>query len=223
MPHALVWDGDIPDRGVFPVSGDYRRQQHRGLVLIGTKGVERLTPDIAARLARRLLSPAALVEGVDLHLLDPGLHDEMAQATGFALTLPPVGNFSNPFYSVHSRRNDRFLAARAPLRALFPNTDFTEFAFTGHMLGALASSHPGRFAELRTLLQQAWAQRMAELLRRLPPRGVVLDFRQPNCLPRPRLAPPGVTPVIIDAGNRGVAGRLVFDALAGVPNWKRPA
>lgn len=218
MQQAWAWGGDAPGGGVVPSVDDARRQHHRGLVLIGEKGVDRLTPDIAGRLARRLLSPAALVEGVDLHLHDAALRDDMALATGFVLTLPPVGNFTNAFYRVHPRRNDRFLMPKPALKAMFPRVDFTEFAFTGHMLGTLASTHPTRFADLRTLLQQAWAQRMAELLRCLPPRGVLLEVVQPFCLPRPRLAPPGVVPLRIDQAQRGATGRLLFDALTKVRN-----
>ncbi len=42
---------------------------------------------------------------------------------------------SNRFYSVHPRRNDRFLRASTVLQAIYSDVDFADFTFTRHMLG----------------------------------------------------------------------------------------
>ena len=134
--------------------------RHRALMLIGPRRGRRIEGRLARRVLDRLLQPAAQVEGVDLHLADPRLADLGAESDAFILLLPPLGNLSNPFYAVHPRRNDRFVVARDPLRALYPEVDFASFAFTGHALGTLAATCPQRFAEVRRGLAAAWGTRM---------------------------------------------------------------
>ena len=63
-------------------------------------------------------------------------------------------NMSNRFYTVHPRRNDRFLRASPMLRGIYHDVDFTEFNFTRHMLSRLREISEERFAlvveELKT-------------------------------------------------------------------------
>ncbi len=73
-------------------------------------------------------------------------------------------NMSNRFYSVHPRRNDRFLGASARMQAQFPEVDFTEFNFTGHLVQSLARTAPERFHKLHEELQEAWVSRMRSIL-----------------------------------------------------------
>jgi hypothetical protein len=56
-----------------------------------------------------------------------------------------VQNLSNPYYTVHPRRNDRFLRASARLQNLYQDVDFTEFHFTRHMLQTLQMVSAPRF------------------------------------------------------------------------------
>jgi hypothetical protein len=81
---------------------------------------------------------------------------------------------SNPFYTVHSRRNDRFLAATPALRALYPEVDFTEIHFTRHLLQVLACADTARFAEVVEALRQTWLMQMRALLSRLPAQRLLL-------------------------------------------------
>ncbi len=67
-----------------------------------------------------------------------------------------AGNNSNALYSVHPRRNDRFLKATPALRALYPRTDFAQFNFTRHLLKSLHERSPEAFAELRQHLRTSW-------------------------------------------------------------------
>jgi len=147
-------------------------------VLIGSE-----PPDPLPRfMLRQLLSPAARIEGADCRLNDPLLLEQAHKARAFVMLLPPLGNLGNPFYSVHPRRNDRFLAARPTLKALYPEVDFTEFGFTGHMLGTLAGTCPARFAEVHRLLRLTWRERLAALLAHLPDNGVLLHLPGPDWL-----------------------------------------
>src|SRR6056297_2682323 len=70
--------------------------------------------------------------GPDVLAGDPGLLRMARRARAVVVQLPCAMNLSNPFYRVHPRRNDRFVAAETPLRDLFPEVDFTEFHFTRH-------------------------------------------------------------------------------------------
>lgn len=111
--------------------------------------------------------------------LDAFLHDAdtLHVAKGAATVVVQVlgaQNLTNRFYSVHPRRNDRFVAASADLQALYRDIDFTEFTFTRHLLAVLQSRSPARFAVLAAELQAAWQTRMAELLRALPGRRLLL-------------------------------------------------
>ena len=70
-------------------------------------------------------------------------------ASGAAVTvLQIVGtqNMSNRFYTVHPRRNDRFLDASAMLKTVYPEVDFSEFNFTKHMLTKLYEVSRERFS-----------------------------------------------------------------------------
>lgn len=190
--------------------------RHRGLMLFGPgRNMLRQRRDLwlAHRVLDRLLRPSALIEGVDLHLGDPWLAERAANASGFVLLLPPLGNLSNPFYVVHPRRNDRFVAARAPLRALFPEVDFTPFAFTGHALGVLATTCPERFAEIRHELACEWQRRMQALLDLLPAEGVLISTPQPAFLCLPTLALRNLTRIEADPDDRMSSARLLATAL----------
>jgi hypothetical protein len=85
-------------------------------------------------------------------------------------------NLSNRFYTVHPRRNDRFIRASTVLQALFPEVDFAEYCFTRHMLQALFEQDAARFAIVRTELQMAWAARMSRFLADIGPRTLLLWF-----------------------------------------------
>ncbi|MGO4909191.1 DUF6473 family protein [Pseudorhodobacter sp. W20_MBD10_FR17] len=89
-------------------------------------------------------------------------------ASGAVLTVVQVvgaQNLSNRYYTVHPRRNDRFLRASPELQNLYPEVDFSEFHFTRHMLQSLFQASPHRFVKVAAALQATWAQRMAQLLR----------------------------------------------------------
>lgn len=191
---------------------------HPALALIDGSARSQPGEAMAERLAGRLLSPAAQIEGVDRLLGDPAIRDGARAARAFVLLLPPLGNLDNPLYRVHRRRNDRFLAARAPLKALFPEIDFADFDFTGHLLGSLAATCPVRFAEVRRILATVWSERVATLLAQLPPRGVLLHAPGSAWLPLPLPVPagPGLRALVVDPADPGGAAASLQGALTAV-------
>jgi hypothetical protein len=112
--------------------------------------------------------------GPDVILNDAGLLGLAGGARAVVLQTLPAMNLSNPYYTVHPRRNDRFLSGTDRLRRLYPEVDFTEFHFTRHMMRRLSTLCPVRFADLRQALQEVWVTRMETLLARLEPPVVLL-------------------------------------------------
>ena len=112
--------------------------------------------------------------GADVYLSDPatlevatGAHLAVVQVTG-------AQNLTNRFYTVHPRRNDRFIAASPLLRSMYREVDFTEIHFTRHLVQVLASKGEDRFAPIAEELKALWVHRMTALLDRMPRRVVLL-------------------------------------------------
>jgi hypothetical protein len=122
-------------------------------------------PDLIARKTGRTVVNLGIVNaGLDAYLNDPAA---IAVAAGAGLRIVQVlgaVNLSNRFYSVHPRRNDRFIAASAELLALYPEVDFTEFNFTRHLIQRLALLGSDRFEIVATELRAVWHRRMLRLL-----------------------------------------------------------
>jgi Domain of unknown function (DUF6473) len=136
--------------------------------------------------------------GPDVYLAEPEVLRIAAGAEAVVLQVLGAANLSNRFYTVHPRRNDRFIAATPELRALYREVDFTEFNFTRHMLTTLEAVSKDRFEQVAEVLRQTWAQRMGDLLAQLPGRTVLLWMGdQP---PQPRDQRRGVKqdPVLVD-------------------------
>ncbi len=114
--------------------------------------------------------------GVDLYLNDPALLDMLSGAAGKVVQVMGAQNLSNRFYSVHPRRNDRFLRASDRLQGLYPEVDFTEFHFVRHMLGRLSEVSGNRFHEVVEELRMAWTARMKHLLTQIRGKVVLLWF-----------------------------------------------
>lgn len=114
--------------------------------------------------------------GHDTYLHDPYVVEMAAQARVCVVQIGGAHNMSNRFYTVHPRRNDRFLRASPLMRQIFRDVDFTDFAFTRHMLESLRRFAPDRFAMLREELQAAWVARTRLLVQRLGGRAVLLWF-----------------------------------------------
>ncbi|WP_101066009.1 DUF6473 family protein [Roseovarius salinarum] len=105
--------------------------------------------------------------GPDVFLNDSELIGAAGGARLAVLQLPPATNLSNRFYTVHPRRNDRFVEASDLLQTVFRDVDFTEVHFTGHLLARLQATSPERFRMVRDELETAWVVRMKQLIERI--------------------------------------------------------
>ncbi|SFR56983.1 hypothetical protein SAMN04488005_2978 [Yoonia tamlensis] len=116
--------------------------------------------------------------GIDAFVNDDSVLDICRGAEMTVLQIMGANNLSNRFYSVHPRRNDRFVDASSVLQAIYEDVDFSEFSFTRHMLGALHDKSPRRFEIVVNELRQAWSARMKTLLDKLGSRVVLLWFSE---------------------------------------------
>ena len=137
--------------------------------------------------------------GPHVFLNDPGVLDIANRAELTIIQVLAAQNLSNPYYSVHPRRNDRFLRASARLRKLYSEVDFTEFHFTRHMLQSLYRVSPHRFAEVADALQATWIDRMSQLLGAIKGPKLLL-WMGDNVPPQPApAANPYTNPVMVNA------------------------
>ncbi len=105
--------------------------------------------------------------GLDVMMNDPAIAAAVEDADAVVMQITSAHNMTNRFYTVHPRRNDRFVAASAMLRTIYPRVDFTEFHFTRHLLKHLRSESEDRFEIIRTELEAAWVARMRKFLSRI--------------------------------------------------------
>lgn len=103
--------------------------------------------------------------GLDVMMNDPAIAAAVDDADAVVMQITSAHNMTNRFYSVHPRRNDRFLCASNMLRTIYPQVDFTEFHFTRHLLTHLRSVSEDRFGIIRTELEAAWVARMRRYLK----------------------------------------------------------
>lgn len=181
---------------------------------------------LARLLPGPVLNLGVMNAGLDVITQDPVIRNAMARARAVVLQVPSAQNMSNRFYSVHPRRNDRFLKASQILRTIYREVDFTEFHFTRHLLTHLKSLSGDRFAIIRAELEQAWVGRMIGLLNQLtaPVHLLWLSNRPLNeegggligLGPDPLF----VTPKMIDAVRPHVASVTV--AVPGGQDHRRP-
>ncbi|MEL6243860.1 MAG: DUF6473 family protein, partial [Pseudomonadota bacterium] len=123
--------------------------------------VERPYPDLIADLSGlKTINLGCPHAGLDVFASDPAIHEIGHLAECTVIQVVGAQNMSNAFYSVHPRRNDRFLKAGPRLRGLYPKVDFTEFHFTGHLLSTLAYQSPAAFEVIRSELRATWLGRM---------------------------------------------------------------
>lgn len=156
--------------------------------------------------------------GPDFYLSDPAALQVAAGARVAVVQVTGAEAMSNPFYTVHSRRNDRFLAATPALTALYPEVEFTEIHFTRHLLLVLQQSGPDRFATVAAGLKANWLQRMQALLAQLPDRRVLLWLA--DAAP-PEVAchlDPACGPLLVDAAMLAVLRPLVSTQVNAVPS-----
>lgn len=117
-----------------------------------------------------------LSAGIDVFLHDPFVPDAAAKAQVTVIQVLGAQNMSNRLYTVHPRRNDRFVEATRMLQTMYRDVDFAGVHFTGHLLKHLHKISPERFEMVVDELQTAWQARMRSFLSRIPGRVVLLWF-----------------------------------------------
>ena len=132
------------------------------------KFIERPFPDIVgARLGLPALNLGCVSAGVDVYHEDPTVLELARLAKLRVVQVAGAQNLSNRMYTVHPRRNDRFVKASRLLTVLYPEIDFTEIHFTGHLITALRATSTERFELVVEELTSAWQARMAKFLKRI--------------------------------------------------------
>ncbi|MCR8547971.1 DUF6473 family protein [Salipiger sp. P9] len=159
---------------------------------------------IEAALQHPCINFGAVNAGLDLYLHDPAVLHVAERAEICVLQIMGAQNMSNRYYSVHPRRNDRFLRASDRLQALYPEVDFTEFHFNRHLLSRLSALSDDRFTEIAEELRQAWMARMKHLLTMLRGRVLLLWFAD---------HPPSEKPVAGLEGDPLFIDRTMIEAL----------
>ena len=136
---------------------------------------------LAAALPGRVVNMGVMNAGLDVLLQDPVIREATLGASAIVLQVTGAQNMSNRFYTVHPRRNDRFVKATTMLRTIYREVDFTEFHFTRHLLTHLKSLSAERFAILEAELRSAWLARMKTFLgrSRVPVHLLWLSRRNP--------------------------------------------
>jgi hypothetical protein len=128
---------------------------------------------LQARLGVPVANFGVMNAGVDFYLRDPSvlLACQGARATVVAVT--GAQNVSNRFYTVHPRRNDRFVAPSRMLQTLFREVEFGDIHFTRHLLQVLAAADAVKFAIVADEIKTAWVARMKTLLEQLEGRTIL--------------------------------------------------
>ncbi|MEO9894745.1 MAG: DUF6473 family protein [Paracoccaceae bacterium] len=114
--------------------------------------------------------------GVDVLAQDAFMCEIRNQSKISVVQIVSPRNMSNRFYSVHPRRNDRFLKPSALLETVYREVDFSQFNFTKHMLKRLHEVSPERFRAVKEELQSAWSARMLQMLDEMSGQTVLLWF-----------------------------------------------
>ena len=159
--------------------------------------------------------------GVDAFVNDPTIMGACHDASLTVVQVMGANYLSNRFYSVHPRRNDRFLRASTVLQAIYREVDFADYTFTRHMLGALHEFSPDRFDIVVTELRSAWVARMRNMLNQIGKRSVLLWFSREELSNAPwqaRENPMGVDPLFITEAMIDQLRDLVMDVVIARPS-----
>jgi len=135
--------------------------------------------------------------GVDVFAGDPSVLDVCGTARLTVVQAVGAQNMSNRFYTVHPRRNDRFLRASSLMKTVFREMDFTEFHFTRHMLTTIRDISAEKYQMVVDELKSAWVARMKFLAQRVPGKTVLLHVPMRDTAGNMPLGP---DPLYVDQG-----------------------
>jgi hypothetical protein len=174
---------------------------------------------LAARTRWRVTNMGVPGAGVDVVMEDGAIQAAAATARAIVLQLTGAQGLSNRLYTVHPRRNDRFVKASEILGTIYRDVDFTEFHFVRHLLDHLKAVSPERFDVVRNELQTAWKIRMLRFLEnaQVPVHLLWFSRRDPDEVePEEGLGgePLFITRRMLDAVADAAASLTIVDAAA---------
>lgn len=150
------------------------------------KFIDRPVPALVEKeIGRTCVNFGCVNGGVDAFVNDPTIMAACHDAQLTVVQIMGANHLSNRFYSVHPRRNDRFLRASTVMQAIFNDVDFADFTFTRHMLQTLHELSPERFDIVVSELREAWVARMKNMLEQIGPRVILLWFSKEELSDRP--------------------------------------
>ncbi|MEM9901723.1 MAG: DUF6473 family protein [Pseudomonadota bacterium] len=173
---------------------------------------------IAEGLALRCANISAVNAGLDAFVEDQTLLSAASKAERVVVQVLGAANLSNDFYSVHPRRNDRFIAASPALQELYPEVDFTEFSFTKHLLTSLERRCADRFTLVVEELKLRWRLQMHRLLSEANGRCLLLWIAK---APPPREAVSvrsGADPLLVDTRMLADIGATAREIVQVIPS-----
>jgi hypothetical protein len=159
--------------------------------------------------------------GIDAFVNDPTIMAACHDADATVVQIMGANHLSNRFYSVHPRRNDRFLRASTVLEAIYNDVDFSEFTFTRHMLGCLYDKSPERFDIVVQELREGWIARMKNMLGQIGPRAILLWFSRDTLSDKPWDEQPNamqVDPLFVTASMVDELRPFVLDIIDATPS-----
>lgn len=161
--------------------------------------IEEATGDVVVNLGR-------MNAGIDVYVDDQTVLDICSGAAATVLQVSGAQNMSNRFYAVHPRRNDRFLKASTLMKTIYREVDFTDVAFTRHLLGQLKEISEDKFVMVEQELKEAWVARMKTLISHIESPVVLLWLADHT--------PDDVTSCTATGSDPLFVDRAMLDALA---------
>lgn len=186
------------------------------------KFIEKPFPSLVEKAMRQTCVNFGCVNGgIDAFVNDPTVMEICSEADLTVVQVMGANYLSNRFYSVHPRRNDRFLRASTVLQAIYQDVDFSEFSFTRHMLGALHTKSIERFDTVVVELREAWVARMKNMLGQIGNKVILLWFSEDELTDEHWADRPGqlqVDPLFITASMIDELRPMVKDVVIANPS-----
>ena len=163
------------------------------------KFVEEPYPRLLEQMAEKMVVNLGYMNaGTDVFANDPTVLDICAGAEVTVIQIMGAQNLTNRFYTVHSRRNDRFLKPSSLLNTIYREVDFTEIHFTRHLLCVLAEASAQKFEMVRDELKSAWVARMRAILSQVGGRVILLWLAEHAPDDPPEGTELGADPLFVD-------------------------
>lgn len=146
-----------------------------GLQMAGEDPAQSIAELLGSAAGLEVVNLAAPHAGPDYYLSNPALLETAARAVLVVILLSGPGALTNPFYRVHSRRNDRLVATMPALRALFPEVELADIHYVRHLHQVLERTDADRHAQVARTVRNTWLLRMGEMLDHLTAPRILLS------------------------------------------------